>query len=177
MSFCWGSKMKKKLKKVIIPILLLSFALNLFLIYHYYDEEKKEKEELGFVVNNLIFNMNESVNHLNDLDMSHPDYKNRLILVYRNFAENEGFINAHIKEMPQNLVSWNGEMVVGLGNGIYEVDEEGTEETVEDILNFSNGYHNEIQHLNPEEHPYEALQVIETVLSNQKYMGERFIYQ
>jgi hypothetical protein len=51
------------------------------------------------------------------------------------------WIKAHIKEMPQNLVSWNGGMEVGLGNGIYDLKEERVKETVEDIINFQNGYY------------------------------------
>ncbi|WP_273853054.1 hypothetical protein [Guptibacillus spartinae] len=169
--------MKQKPKTAILPVLLLSLALNIFLTSHYFYEKKREEESLGQVINSIMFNMNEAVIQLNDLDQSSPDDKGRLIIAQSKVAENEGLINAHIKEMPQNLVSWNGGMGVGLGNGIVGVSEVGAKEAVEDILNFKKGYDKEIQHVNPEEQPYEAIQVIENVLSSKKYMGERFIYK
>lgn len=169
--------MKQKLKTAILPVLLLSLALNIFLTSHYFYEKKREEESLGQAINSIMFNMSEAVIQLNDLDQSSPDDKDRLIIAQSKVAENEGLINAHIKEMPQNLVSWNGGIGVGLGNGIVGVSEVGAKEAVEDILNFKKGYDKEIQHVNPEEQPYEAIQVIENVLSSKKYMGERFIYK
>ncbi|MCA0992123.1 hypothetical protein [Pseudalkalibacillus hwajinpoensis] len=169
--------MKQKLNKVILPVLLLSFALNVFFISYYFYEKKREEERLGQAINYIMFNMNESVNLINEIDKNHPEYKDRLILAQNKVAENEGLINAHIKEMPQNLVSWNGGIGVGLGNGIYGVSEKGAAEAVEDLLNFKKGYDKEIQHVNPEDRPYEAIEVIENVLSSKKYMGERFIYK
>lgn len=169
--------MKQKLKTAILPVLLLSLALNIFLTSHYFYEKKREEESLGQAINSIMLNMNEAVIQLNDLDQSSPDDKDRLIIAQSKVAENEGLINAHIKEMPQNLVSWNGGMEVGLGNGIVGVSEVGAKEAVEDILNFKKGYDKEIQHVNPEEQPYEAIQVIENVLSSKKYMGERLIYK
>ena len=169
--------MKQKLKTAILPVLLLSLALNIFLTSHYFYEKKREEESLGQAINSIMLNMSEAVIQLNDLDQSSPDDKDRLIIAQSKVAENEGLINAHIKEMPQNLVSWNGGIGVGLGNGIVGVSEVGAKEAVEDILNFKKGYDKEIQHVNPEEQPYEAIQVIENVLSSKKYMGERFIYK
>ena len=169
--------MKQKLKTAILPVLLVSLALNIFLTTHYFYEKKREEESLGQAINYIMFNLNETVKQLNDLDQSSPDYKDRLILAQSKIAENEGLINAHIKDMPQNLVSWNGGIGVGLGNGIYGVSEDGAKEAVEDILNFKKGYDKEIVHVNPEDRPYEAIQVIGNVLSSKKYMGERFIYK
>ncbi|MEI5907151.1 hypothetical protein WAK64_08790 [Bacillus spongiae] len=169
--------MKKTLKKYIVPFFFLSLAMNAILIFLYFSESKKEKDELGYAVNQVILNINETAHNLNNLDKNHPDYKNVLIAAQRNFAENRGWINAHITEMPQNLASWNGGMEVGLGNGIYDVDAEVAKETIEDIKNFGKGYDNERRQVNSVNEPYEALKIVENVISSKKYMGDNFIYK
>ena len=161
--------------KLVIPIAALSVCLNIVFIFHHYNHAQKEKEELGSAVYHVMVNINNAVNHLENLDRNHPDYKERLILAQRNFAENRGLIDAHISEMPQNLASWNGGMEVGLGNGIYNINDEGVKETIQDIKNFAKGYHAEYDHVNAQDEPYEALKTIQDVLSSKKYMGDNYI--
>lgn len=158
-------------------VLALSILLNMFFAFHYYQEQKKDKGNLAYATELILRHMDSASDRLTTNDEEHPDYRNNIIGATRDIATSQGWITAYGDNMPQNLMSWIGGVEVGLGNGAYEIDEEGFENAVRELEDFIDGYHKEAGTINPGQDPVKALKKMEDVISSKKYMGDNFIYK
>ncbi|MCG7335075.1 hypothetical protein MHZ95_07275 [Sporosarcina sp. ACRSM] len=167
--------MEKKSKKFLVLTIVLSISLNLIFAINYFVEKQNKKIELIEAVESILNRIHYADSLLNDGDDSTSDYEKWIMLAAFEITKSRSLVDTHEKDLPPNLVSWIGDVELGLRSGALEANESSFRRTAQNLKNFNDGVEKEVQNLHNGKNHTEILKIVEDVLSSQEYMGNNYI--
>ncbi len=167
--------MKKKSNKILLLTIVVSISLNLLFAINYFAVKQNNMIDFKQSIETILHQIQYADSLLNDGDDRGSDYETRITLASFEITKSRSLVDTYAKELPRNLVSWIGEVELGLRNGAIGVDESGFKSTIQDLRNFNDGFEKEVRNLHNRHNHTEVLEIIEDVLSSQEYMGDNYV--